>query len=698
MVEFANSSFYVGIDVGGTFTDCVLVDSSGHTTVEKTFTTPLDPSEGVLNGLEKLSLKMGLPLRDFLGRVQRIVHGTTITTNAVLTGSGAKTGFITTQGFRDILLMRRGIREDQFNSKCNPPPPLVTRNRTFTVSERIDCEGREISELDCEEARKAIGQLKKAGVEAVAVSFLFSFLNPKHELQVAELIQEEFPEAYVSLSTQVLPQLRAYERHSTTVLNAYVGPILARYLGRLTERLKAAGFTGRLLIMQSNGGVMAPETAARFACRTLLSGPAGGPVAAIFYGERASRRDLITMDMGGTSFDVSFIKGGEVSFTTAGEVGGHATAFPVLDIRTVGAGGGSIAWVDDGGVLRVGPRSAGAEPGPICYGRGGEVPTVTDADLALGYLGVEDFLGGEFPLQLESALKGIEERIAQPLGIGAIAAAEGIHKIINGTMADAIRLVSIAQGYDPRQCTLVVAGGAGAVHAAAIARELGIRSLLIPREASVFCAAGMLLSDLRHDYVRTFSGELSTIARDKVAELYKEMSAEALRTLAEEGIREKDAVPSYAVDLKYVGQFHEITIPFTGLAEDFVQLQQSFDVCHRKLYGYNLPGQPVEALHWRLTAVGRTDRPQFDRVQARYAGRNSKKHRQVIFDGRAIATDVFEGSQLRSQAKIQGPAIVEEPTTTIVIPPGCELMVNEYGDYELSLPPALFSPEAVKKL
>jgi len=686
MAELANSSFYVGIDVGGTFTDCVLIDANGRSTVEKTFTTPRDASEGVLNGLEKLSSKVGLPFRDFLRRVRRIVHGTTITTNAVLTGAGAKTGFITTKGFRDILLMRRGIRENQFNSKYNPPPALVPRSRTFTVSERTDCEGREISPLDLAGAREAIRELRNAGVESIAVSFLFSFLNPKHELQVAELLEREFPEAYVSLSTQVLPQLRAYERHSTTVLNAYVGPILARYLGRLTDRLNAAGFAGRLLVMQSNGGVMAPETAARFACRTLLSGPAGGPVAAIFYGQRAGRKDLITMDMGGTSFDVSFIKGGEVSFTTAGEVGGHATAFPVLDIRTVGAGGGSIAWVDDGGVLHAGPQSAGADPGPICYGRGGEAPTVTDADLVLGYLGVEDFLGGEFPLKLDSAVKGIKQRIAKPLGIGVVAAAEGIHKVVNGTMADAIRLVSVAQGYDPRQCTLVVAGGAGAVHAAAIAQELGIKSLLVPREASVFCAVGMLLSDLRHDYVRTFSGELSTISREKVEALYEEMAAEALRTLAEEGMQIRDVILSYAVDLKYVGQFHEVTIPFASLAENFSRLQESFDAQHRKLYGYNLPGQPVEALHWRVTAIGRTERPQFARVASATCGATvRKKSREVIFDGRRVATDVYEGSRLNSQSTIEGPAIVEEPTTTIVIPPGCHLAVNEFGDYELSL-------------
>lgn len=684
MADFGQS-FYVGIDVGGTFTDCVLVDSNGRSVVEKAFTTPRDPSQGVLNGIEKLALKVGLPFGDFIPRIHRIVHGTTITTNAVLTGSGAKTGFITTKGFRDILAMRRGIRENQFNSKTNPPPPLVSRNRTFTVSERVDCEGREVTPLDIAAAKEAIRELKDANVESVAVSFLFSFLNPKHELEVAGLLEKEFPEAYVSLSTQVLPQLRAYERHSTTVLNAYVGPILSRYLSRLAERLKSAGFQGRLLIMQSNGGVMAPETAARFACRTLLSGPAGGPVAAIFYGERASRKDLITMDMGGTSFDVSFIKGGEVSFTTAGEVGGHATAFPVLDIRTVGAGGGSIAWVDEGGVLHVGPQSAGADPGPMCYDRGGEAPTVTDADLVLGYLGVEDFLGGEFPLKLEGAVKGIEERIAKPLAIDVIAAAEGIHKIVNGTMADAIRLVSIAQGYDPRQCTLVVAGGAGAVHAAAIARELSIRSLLIPREASVFCAAGMLLSDLRHDYVRTFSGELSTISRAKIAALYEEMSGEALKTLAEEGMQPKDTILSYAVDLKYVGQFHEVTVPFASPAEDLTQLRASFDAQHYKLYGYNLPGQSVEALHWRLTAIGRTERPRFGRAAAEIpAPAKRKKTREVIFDGRKVVTDVYEGSQLNAAAKIQGAAIVEEPTTTIVVPPEWRLKVNEYGDYELS--------------
>jgi N-methylhydantoinase A len=682
-----NGGSLIGIDVGGTFTDCVLVDGDGRSSVEKTFTTPEDPSKGVINGLEKFAAASGLSLAEFLAGVVRIVHGTTITTNAVLTGRGAKTGFLTTQGFRDVLLMRRGVREEQFNSKCAPPVPLVPRHLTYTVPERVDCEGRQMVALDRSGARESIRALKRSGVESIAVSFLFSFLNPVHEQEVAALLEEEFPEAYVSLSTQVLPQLRAYERHSTTALNAYVGPILARYLDHLTARLRSAGFRGRLLIMQSNGGVMAPEMAARFGCRTLLSGPAGGPVAGIFCGERAGYKDLITMDMGGTSFDVSFIKGGQVSFTTEGSVGGHAMAFPVLDIRTVGAGGGSIASVDEGGVLHVGPASAGANPGPMCYGRGGIEPTVTDADLVLGYLGSDDFLGGNFRLDLDAARQGIEERIAKPLGIETVRAAEGINRLVNSTMADAIRLVSIGEGYDPRQCVLVVAGGAGAVHAAAIARELGIRTLLIPREASVFCAAGMLLSDLKHDYVRTLSGELTSLPRKKIHDLYLEMEAEALRTLSDEGMKPPDIILSYAVDLKYVGQFHEVTIPFASVTDEFSGLQESFDAQHRKLYGYNLPGQPIEALHWRLTAVGRTERPSHRGDGGlRGSGQDTaERTRDVVFDGRKVPTKVYEGGKLPRQATIEGPAIVEEPTTTIVVPPGSKLRVNEYGDYELSL-------------
>jgi N-methylhydantoinase A len=678
------TGFLIGIDVGGTFTDCVLAKADGSTVIEKTFTTPEDPSKGVIDGLEKLARKAELSLKDFLATVIRIVHGTTITTNSVLTGCGARTGFITTEGFRDVLLMRRGVREEQFNSKCAPPAPLVPRSLSFTVAERIDCDGRETVPLDRGGARAIVGALKRSGVESVAVSCLFSFLNPAHELEIAEILKQDFPEAYVSLSTQVLPQLRAYERHSATALNAYVGPVLTRYLERLTARLKKAGFHGRLLIMQSNGGVMAPEVAARFACRTLLSGPAGGPVAGIFCGKRAGHRDLITMDMGGTSFDVSFIRNGQVSVTTEGSVGGHAMAFPVLDIRTVGAGGGSIAIVDEGGVLQVGPASAGADPGPISYGRGGTEPTVTDADLVLGYLGAEDFLGGKYRLDLAAAENAIGQKIARPLGIDVLRAAEGIHRLVNSTMADAIRLVSIDVGHDPRQSVLIVAGGAGPVHAAAIAAELQIRRLLIPRNASVFCAAGMLLSDLKHDYVRTLSGELGKISPEKVRSLCHEMAGEAIETLVQEGVGKEHIELFYSVDLKYIGQFHEVTIPLGAASENFIELKKAFDAQHHRLYSYNLPDQPTEALHWRLTAVGRTGRPPSGRRVSSSGQSVASKQRRVVFDGAQMEAPVFDGSGLAPSMTVHGPAIVEEPTTTVVIPPQWELSVNDFGDYEMS--------------
>lgn len=681
------SQLLVGVDVGGTFTDCVLVDADAQSTIVKTFTDPQDPSEGVLRGLEKLAAEKGLSLSELLRNVVRIVHGTTITTNAVLTGSGAKTGFLTTKGFRDILLMRRGIRENQFDSKCNPPLPLAPRGLTFTVAERVDRKGNEIVSLDVEEARRAIRSLKKAGVEAVAVSFLFSFLNPGHEQQVASLLREEFPEAYASLSTEVLPQLGAYLRHSTTVLNAYVGPVLMCYLNRLTSRLREADFHGRLLVMQSSGGVMAPQVANRFACRTLLSGPAGGPVAALFYGQRAGKNNLITMDMGGTSFDVALIRNGQVATTTEGEVGGHAMAFPVLDIRTVGAGGGSVAWVDEGGVLHVGPKSAGADPGPICYSRGGIEPTVTDADLVLGLLAEDSFLGGEFPLSLERAQDGIREKIGALLQVDPVAAAEGIYRLVNSTMADAIRLISIGRGHDPRDFTLVVAGGAGPVHAAAIAREIGIRELLIPRETSVFCAAGMLLSDLRHDYVRTFPGLLSGLSAQRIQELYQEMENEALATLEEEGISRREIDLHYSADLKYAGQFHEISLPFDGPSCGLRNLKESFDDLHHKLYGYSLRDQAVEALHWRLIAIGRTERPASRPRAGRRGSAAPARDREVIFDGAKVKTIVYRGNEMAAGQDIQGPAIIEERTTTVVVPPGWALVVNEFGDYRMTVQP-----------
>ena len=496
--------YQIGIDVGGTFTDLLVCDEEGSTRICKSPTTPADPSRGVFTALELAAQDNRVELQDFLARVESIVHGTTITTNAVLTRSGANTGFITTRGFRDLLALRRGMKTgERYDLELAPPPVLIERALTLTVTERIDANGRVITPLAEQDVYAAAAVLRDAGVEAVAVSYLWSFLNPAHERRTREILQEALPGVYISLSSEVLPQIRVYERHSTTALNSYTGPPLARYLENLETRLAENGFGGALNIMQSNGGCMSPKVTSRFAVNTLLSGPAGGPGAGIHYGRTHDYRNIISVDMGGTSFDVALVQDERAVVTSENEVGGFHVAVPMLDIHTVGAGGGSIAAVDDGGMLRVGPASAGADPGPACYGHGGAEPTVTDADLVLGYLDENYFHGGAMKLDRDAAVNAIESSIANPLGLSVTDAAYGIYRVANSIMSNAVTVVTVQRGLDPREFAMIVAGGAGPIHAVPIARELGINTLLVPRESSVFCAAGMLLSDLKHTYIRT---------------------------------------------------------------------------------------------------------------------------------------------------------------------------------------------------
>lgn len=403
--------YKIGIDVGGTFTDFLVSDETGNAEVFKELSTPKDPSEGVYKGLQLIANSKGLSLTDLLNSVDIIVHGTTITTNAALTGKGAKTGFITTKGFRDVLNMRRGLKEDQYETKYGPPFPLVPRKLIQVVEERIDCEGNELIPLNAGDVEQAIAVFREHGVESIGVSLMFSFFNPNHEKTVAQMLEKELDGVYVSLSSEVLPQVRFYERNSTVALNIYVGPILKRYLNKLLDRLQANGFHGSLLIMQSNGGVMSPEVAMRFAANTLLSGPAGGPTAGLFYGNVHSLNNIITVDMGGTSFDACLVKDGAPSITVEASIARHRLALPIMDIHTIGAGGGSIAWIDSGGLLQVGPQSAGADPGPACYGLGGSEPTVTDADLLLGYLDPKYFHGGRMNLNMAAAKRAIKEKL-----------------------------------------------------------------------------------------------------------------------------------------------------------------------------------------------------------------------------------------------------------------------------------------------
>ena len=677
--------YKIGIDVGGTFTDFLLSDSDGRTRVFKTPTTPRQPEEGVFTGLAKIADDLNIPLAELLRDVDTIVHGTTITTNAVLTGSGAKTAFLTTKGFRDILNMRRGLKERQFDFKYRPPPPIVPRHLVFSIEERVNADGEVVTPLADADVLAAIDAIKTQGIEAVAVSYLWSFVNPAHERRTAELIGAALPDLYCSLSSEILPQIRVYERHSTTVLNAYAGPPLAGYLTDLETRFQQAAFPGVLLIMQSNGGVLSPQLARRFAANTLLSGPAGGPMAGVAYGGTHGLENLITVDMGGTSFDASMIHAGRPTTTIEGEIGGHRLALPILDIHTVGAGGGSIAWIDAGGLLQVGPQSAGAEPGPVCYGRGGGEPTVTDADLLLGYIDPDYFLGGEIKLDKARAEAVLNDQIAAPLGMSVMEAAEGIYRLVNANMAAALRFVSVEKGHDPREFALVVAGGAGPLHAGMIALELDIPLILVPRESAVFCAAGMLISDLRHDYVRTFARDWKNIVLADVNDILDVMHREGERNLIAEGIPAPRIRIQASLDIRYVGQFNEVGVhaPAQLTDAELRELKTRFHRLHDELYGYSMPDAELEVINIRLSALGETDKPSMQATnfvatdpQAAFKG-----ERKAYFSGSWRTTRVYDSNSCEHGFIIDGPALIESANGTILVPPGYTLVCDAYRNY-----------------
>ncbi|MGW3089154.1 hydantoinase/oxoprolinase family protein [Streptomyces sp. NPDC001108] len=683
----STASRRIGIDIGGTFTDLFVVEGNGESRIYKSPTTPHDPSVGLLNGLTKAADSFGESLEAFLGAVSTIVHGTTIATNAVLTHQGAKTGFVTTHGFRDLLNMRRGIRDRQNDSKYAPPPPLVPRELIATVRERVDVSGNEIEALNEEDVRAAARYFREQGVEAVAVSYLWSFVDAAHERRTAEILREELPGVFITISSDVVPQIRAYERHSTTVLNAFVGPKLQNYLANIERQLADRGFSGTLLIVQSNGGVMSPEIASNSAVNALMSGPAAAPGAALQYARRHGAQDVIAVDMGGTSFDVALVRDGESLLTGDSEIAGYRVALPMLDIHTVGAGGGSLVWVDSGGILRVGPQSATANPGPACYGRGGENPTTTDADLLMGYLNPDMFGDGAFTLDVEASRRAVEEKVAKPLGLTVTEAVEGIYRVVNATMAEAVSAVSVKRGVDPREFTVVVAGGAGPIHAVPIAQELGITRIIVPRESSVFCAVGTLLTDLKHLYARTFVSDMDALDLDRVGALYREMRDEAVETLRSENVEDGAISLVFSADVRYIGQFTEIEVPlsFDGelTQESVKQLVSDFEAKHEALNGYAMPGEPTELINVRLTSLGRTTKPALaDEPSAGPDPSAARKGaREAVFSGRTVRTDVFDGLALRRDNRVVGPAIIEQPTTTVVLIEGYVMTVDAQGNY-----------------
>ncbi len=685
-------NFKVGIDVGGTFTDFLLAFDDGSSKIYKVLSTPQDPSIGTLNGLKEMASDQQLSLEEFLGHVSVIVHGTTVTTNAVLTYTGAKTALLTTQGLRDTLEMRRGIRERQYDNLYPNVEPLVERYLRLPVEERMDYKGEIVIPLNIDDVENAVNFMANEGVEAVAVCFMNAFANNQHEEATGRIIEQKIPDAYLTVSNRILPSIRFYDRVSTTVLNSYVGPTLKGYLSSLLSNLQKAKYGGVLLIMQSNGGVISPELAIEKAAVTLLSGPAGGPVAGVEYTAVQGYDDCITVDMGGTSFDASMVKNKSPMVTTSGEINRLRLALPMLNVVTIGAGGGSIGWIDEGGLLKMGPRSAGANPGPACYDLGGELPTCTDADLVLGYLDKDFFAGGRIPLNLNKSQDAIEKHIARPLKFDLEEAAAGMFSVINVNMAAAVREISVKQGFDPRDFPLVVAGGAGPNHACMIALELEIPVMIIPKESSIFCAAGMLRSDLKHDFVSTYVALLEDTDPATFKNVFRDMETEGIKLLKSEGIPENRIEHIYALDLRYLKQYHEVYVEITSgeiQRFDLSSISARFHKKHNELFGYSLEAEqtPVELINLRIVCIGLTLKPelQVEVFNGPDPSKAFKKTRKAFLplQRRFEEINVFDGAKLNFGNKVVGPAIIEQVNTTTFVTPEYNLLVDKYGSYTM---------------
>lgn len=689
--------YRMGIDVGGTFTDFVYVRDDGTMGVAKSHSTPENQAKGVLAGLQRIAGDEGRTVRQLMAQTDLMIHGTTVTTNTMLEFNGARTGLITTRGFRDDIELRRGYKERIFNPRYPAPVPIALRRHRLTVNERLDREGKVLTPLQESEVVQAVRRLKDAGIESIAVCFLYSFLNPGHERMVQDVIMREYPEAFVSLSHEVLPQIREFERVSTTLVNAYTSPKLRRYLEFLVSELGSLGFGGEFYVMLSGGGIMSSDYAGKNSVYTLLSGPAGGVVACQqLIGEALEEPNLITIDMGGTSFDVSLIKDGKPLIATDCWFSRYRVAVPMLNIHTIGAGGGSIAWVDSGGALQVGPQSAGAVPGPCCYGKGGTEPTVTDANLVLGFLDPEFFLGGEMKLDTAAAERAIEERAAKPLKVDVVKAAHGIFRIVNNNMSNGIRVVSVQRGHDPRDFTLVAFGGNGAIHAGVLAADLGIRKIIVPRIATAFSARGMLSSDIVINRMRTYIARSTTYDLEVINKLIAEMRGETEKKLPDVRASRSgfagEVQHRYFIDMHYHGELHEITVPLPSrngsvTVEDVAAAVQGFHDAHEALHTFANPGSPVFFMNLRLTTAVRTLTMPPRRLEKGGEDPSAalRGSRKVFFEALGGFTDtpVYEGSKIACGNVMRGPCIIEEPATTVAVYPGQVCVLTRAENYEI---------------
>jgi N-methylhydantoinase A len=678
-------SIRLAVDIGGTFTDATLVDdTSGSVTNAKVLTTPADPSLGFMEAAQRALRDAGVaPVG-----VRLVVHATTVATNAIIEGKIARSGFVTTDGFRDLLEIARQVRPTLYDTRFEKAPPLVPRDRAVVVGERLGPTGEVLRPLEEDTVREAAAVLRREEVESVAVCLLHAYVNPEHEQRVGEILAAELPGVPVSLSSDVAPEFREYLRASTTVINAVIRPVVERYLQRIEESLAEAGVEATLLVMQSSGGVFGAGAARRRPVFMVESGPAAGVIASAHLGGTLGVPDILSFDMGGTTAKVGLIQDGSPSVTKDYNVGGHAGAgiggmslsgypvrTPVVDLVEIGAGGGSIAWIDSGGLLRVGPQSAGADPGPVCYGRGGVEPTVTDANLVLGRLNPAYFLGGEIALDVEGATRAIEERCARRLGLSVTETANGIVEIANAAMVNALHLISVQRGYDPRDFVLVGFGGAGPVHANALARDSEMPTLLIPPSPGIFSATGLLTTDLKWDQAQTVMRPVEELSSDEIEVAFARLETAGSEELAREGVAADAIEHVRQVDLRYVGQSFELTIP----AGD--GLLDRFNAEHDRTYGFSAPGEPVEVVSLRLTSVGRIAKPEALALEPGAAA-PPKERRPVYFAeaGGYVDCPIYDRYVLPAGAALSGPAVVEEFDSTTVVHPGFSVRVDRVGN------------------
>ncbi|MSP01272.1 MAG: hydantoinase/oxoprolinase family protein [Acetobacteraceae bacterium] len=672
-------SYTIGIDVGGTFTDIVVARADGHTIIAKAATTPADQSEGVVDGIVLAARLMGVPAATLLGETSRIVHGTTAATNALLEGKTASIGLLTTEGHRDVIEMREGLKPERYNLRMTPPVPLVPRRLRLTVRERMRPDGSVAIPLDKASLDEAIARLAQENVRAVAVCFLHAWRNPEHEQQAAAAVRARLQDVYVTTSSDVLPRIKEFERFSTTVANAAVGPVIDTYLHRLRDRLSEAGYRGELLVILSHGGVATVAEATRLAAATALSGPAGGVAAAVALSREGVAKDLIAFDMGGTSTDIALVRDGQPTLSDGKTVANARIAMPSLDIVTLGAGGGSIGKIDAAGLLAVGPESAGAIPGPACYGQGGADATVTDANLVLGYLDPANFLGGRRMLDSHAATAAVQ-LLADRLGLSVPEAAGGIHRLVNTRMADGVRVATVRRGVDPRSHAMLAFGGAAGLHVTAVAAELGIKRVVVPIAASVLSAWGMLNTDLRVEVTRGQS-QSGGIDIDSLNVCFAEMEQEGRARLS---WFDGEITIRHGADMRYGEQVFEINVPLDGVPRSREAIEDAFHRAHERLYTYSLRDQDVVLVNAGVSVIGRLPAaPAASHNQATVAV--EPKGRRQIYLGGWIEVSVFDFGALAPGQSVAGPAIIESDTTTVLLRDGETARFDPRGWLDIEL-------------